>query len=72
MQEVTLQLGHRNLFFGKLSAKFLGQCLLAWVESQEEVGDLLVAGIVQVDMVVGSTWSQKRWVKFLAMISGHE
>lgn len=72
LQEMTLQLGHREFEFRESLGEVVCQVLLFRVEPQEEPHHLGVASIAEVSMEIGSTWSHKSWIKLFSMVGGHE
>ena len=72
LQEVALQLSHRNLELRKSLCEVVGQLILLWVESQEEPSHLGEAGVAEESMEVSPSRSQKGWVELLSVVGGHE
>lgn len=69
---MSLEFGHGEFFLRELPCKIVCECILTFVESEKKIGHLLVAGVVQVGMIIGPTRSQECRVKFFSMISSHE
>ena len=67
-----MEFGHGELVLWQSLGEFNGLFLVVWVEFLEEILHLKSTGVVQQNLHVASSRSQKSWVKLFSVIGGHE
>lgn len=72
LQIVTLNLGHRQFELWHLVGEFMSSLSMIWEHILEKLNHLVVRGVIQMSMEVGSTWSEKSWVKIIFVVCSHE
>ena len=72
MQEMSLQLSHRELVLRNLPRELLRKLIFARVEPQEELLYLVGRSVVQLNLQVGPAGSQNRRVQLVQVVGGHE
>ena len=71
LQKMTLKLGHWQFVFWKTFSKL--NCLLPMIreELSEQIFHLKGTCVIELDLHVASTWSQKSWIEFFSVVSCH-